>query len=156
MSDNKSKFSTPVKFPATVRATNADLRALSSAVVGAVFNAEIPRLVIDSTNAKALQLFRLSSAEHDALPPLNVHPDSIVDRELKASVQADSGWYRRYEDQHRVDHTSEKDLKTWLLSVLPADVYNKCVTDAGGEGMELRPSREQGTWRKTVHIGAKL
>jgi hypothetical protein len=33
-----------------------------------------------------------------------------------------------------------KELKSWLLAVLPIDIVNKCITDAGGEGLELRPA----------------
>ena len=140
MSEPKSKFSAPSKFPATSRVRTADLRALSSALVGAVFNAEIVRLVVDATNAAILALFHLTATEWAQLPALNVHPDDIASELLRKSVQEDSGWYRRYEDQHRIDRTSEKDIKAWLLAVLPLDVYNKCVTAAGGEGLELRPS----------------
>ena len=105
-----------------------------------MFKAEIARLVVDVANEASLNLFHLTAAEFGQLPPTNVHPDDIVDNNLRAQVLADSGWYRRYEDQHRMDRTSETDLKSWLLAVLPADVYNKCVTDAGGEGLEERPS----------------
>lgn len=140
MSEPKTKFSIPSHFPSTARVSTSELRALSTALVGAVFNAEVARLVIDNTNPAALNLFRMTEQEFNQLPPLNVHPDRIVNDALRASVQADAGWYRRYEDQHRVDHTSEKDIKSWLLAVLPIDIFNKCVTAAGGEGLELRPA----------------
>jgi hypothetical protein len=140
MTEPKSKFAVPVQFPATTRVRTADLRSLSFALVGAVFNAEIARLIVDVNNEAILSLFHLTADEWAQLPALNVHPDRIVDDALRQQVQADSGWYRRYEDQYRVDHASEKDLKAWLLAVLPIDVFNKCVTVAGGEGLELRPA----------------
>jgi hypothetical protein len=140
MSDTKSKFSAPSKYPATARVLKSDLRALSTALVGLAFNAEIARLVVDVTNADALILFRLTAEEFAALPATHVHPDDIVDHELRASVQADSGWFKRYENLHLIDQSSMKELKSWLLAVLPIDIVNKCITDAGGEGLELRPA----------------
>jgi hypothetical protein len=140
MSESKSKFSVPAKFPASTRVRTSDLRALSTALVGAVFNAEIARLVVDANDPASLSLFRLTLVEFNLLPPANVHPDRIGDATLRAQVLADAGWYRRYEDQYHVDYTSEKEVKTWLLAVLPVDVFNKCVTAAGGEGRELRPA----------------
>jgi hypothetical protein len=140
MTEPKFKFSVPVQFPVNKRVRTADLRALSFALVGSVFNAEIARLIVDDNNADILTLFHLTAAEWAQLPALNVHPDRISDNALRQQVQADSGWYRRYEDQYRIDHASEKDIKSWLLAVLPLDVFNKCVTAAGGEGLELRPA----------------
>jgi hypothetical protein len=68
-----------------------------------------------------------------------VHPDHIVDQALRAQVAADSGWHKRCEDKWQVDRTSQKECKLWLLAVLPEDVFNLCVDDAGGEGLEQRP-----------------
>jgi hypothetical protein len=139
MSETKSKFKPPPSFPSTVRTTTDQLRMVSSALVGAVFAAEIARDVADVTNESSLTLFSLTAAEFNALPPANVHPDDIVEEALRTQVAADAGWYKRYEDKWQVDRTSLRDCKQWILAVLPPDVLNLCVDDAGGEGLEQRP-----------------
>ena len=139
MSDSKSKFTTPASFPTTARVAKEQLRLLSAALVGAVFAAELAREVVDPAEADSMRLFSLTADEFNALPPANVHPDHIVDQALRAQVAADSGWYKRYEDKWQVDRTSQKECKLWLLAVLPEDVFNLCVDDAGGEGLEQRP-----------------
>jgi hypothetical protein len=95
---------------------------------------------VDVTNADALILFRLTAEEFAALPATHVHPDDIVDAELRISIQADSGWFKWYENLHLIDQSSMKELKSWLQAVQPIDIVNKCITDAGGEGLELRPA----------------
>ena len=106
MSETKSKFKPPPSFPSTVRTTTDQLRMVSSALVGAVFAAEIARDVADVTNESSLTLFSLTAAEFNALPPANVHPDDIVEEALRTQVAADAGWYKRYEDKWQVDRTS--------------------------------------------------
>lgn len=140
MSDSKSKFTVPASFPANVRTTTENLRVLSAALVGAVFAAEIAREVVDVASQASLDLFSLTADEFNALPHSNVHPDHIVNDALRAQVADDAGWYKRYEDKWQIDRISQKECKLWLLAVLPHDVFNLCVDDAGAEGLEHRPA----------------
>ena len=140
MSDSKSKFTTPASFPVTSRVAKEELRQLSTALVGSVFAADLKREIVDPANAEVLALFSLTPAQFNALPPANVHPDQIADEAMRTQVAADAGWYKRYEDKWQLDRNSHKDCKLWLLAVQPDDVFNLCVDDAGGEGLEHRPA----------------
>lgn len=136
----KSKFSVPIKYPMTSRVPSTALRGLSTALVGSVFAAELAHAVIDVDNTDALDLFQISRDEHANLPLSHPHPRDIEDHTLRAQVLEDSGWYKRYEDQHRNEQVGLTECKQWLLAVLPPDVHNQCIDAAGGEGMEHRPA----------------
>jgi hypothetical protein len=140
MTDSKSKFTTPAAFPPTARTTPDQLRLVSAALVGAIFAAEVAREVIDLANPDSLLLFQMDLEEFNALPATNVHPDQLADEALLAQVADDAGWYKRYEDKWATDRASLKECKLWLLAILPADVFNLCIDDAGGEGLEHRPA----------------
>jgi hypothetical protein len=133
------RFVPPLQYPSDgPRIKKGGLRPLSVAIVAALRRTRCVKLVVDNENAESMAMFQLAPNQYDKLPH-NPHPDDIVDEPTRKLVFADVNWYVMYEKKHNTDLENVTAIKEWVLAVVPIDLYNKIIKEAGGAGHESHP-----------------
>jgi hypothetical protein len=133
------QFTPSAQFPSDgPRAEKGDLRPLTIAIVAACRKMKCVKAAVDKESEASMEMFQLTATQYDQLP-VNPHPDAIPNEATRKQVHADASWYRLYEQKYNTDIENATAIKEWVLAVVPTDVYNKIIKEAGGAGHESHP-----------------